>query len=322
MDRREFLKTSAVVGGGVTASGAFEWLRSGQALAASSTGCRLGVMASPRNGQTWKTAITHLEHEIGRRFAIIRKYHTWEASIPTQFETWNTHNGRTPYTSWHAIKANGTPLRWASIASGGEDGRIRSQAISIKKWGQPLYLSFHHEPEDDTGICGSAADFVAAWGRVRHIFDAVGVTNVTWIATLMASTYAGNNGGADSWLPSSYDLLGVDGYNRWPCISGQGWRTFAEIFAPAHKVAVRRGHGLFIGEFGTVEQNACGHSSGNPRAKANWFQDSAATIKTWPQVKAACYSHTEAGNFRYWVDTTDSSLAAFRAVSLKPYFRG
>ena len=90
--------------------------------------------------------------------------------------------------------------------------------------------------------------------------------------TLMASTYAGGHGGPEPWLPKEYRMLGVDGYNRYPCItrpSKHPWKPFWEIFAPARHVAMARGKGLFIGEVGCVEQDDCGYHLGNPIAKAN-----------------------------------------------------
>src|SRR6266446_5410012 len=73
-----------------------------------------------------------------------------------------------------------------------------------------------HEPEDDL-ICGSPAEFRAAYAHIRRIFEANGVS-VRWVAALMASTYDGGNGGYRQWLPPTYDLIGVDGYNRYPCV--------------------------------------------------------------------------------------------------------
>jgi hypothetical protein len=317
IDRREFLRRSAVIGAGVLAS---HGLATVEIADAASSHCRWGVMASPRAGQTWSQALTDLEQKVHRKFSIVRRYHVWDEPLPTRFETWYSRHGRTPYVGWHAFDSSGDPIPWASIAAGDHDAWIHSQARALKRWNRPMYFSFHHEPENDTASCGDAADFVAAWNQVHRVFSSVHVPQLTWVITLMASTYAGNDGGAHLWLPARYNLLGVDGYNRGPCDGSDQWRTFAEIFGPAHRTARHRREGLFIGEFGCVEQDSCGNGSGDPDAKARWFSHARSTIKTWPQVRAACYSHTATSGNAYWVDTSPPSLRAYRKVGLDRYF--
>jgi hypothetical protein len=317
MNRREFLKGSAVVGAGlVTARG----LAVFDTAAARSAHCRWGVMATPRAGQSWKQAVVNLERKVHRSYSIIRRYHVWDEPLPTRFESWYARHGRTPYVGWHAFDSSGDPIPWSSIAAGDHDAWIHSQARSIKRWRRPMYLSFHHEPENDTAACGDAADFVAAWNHVHHVFASEHVPNVTWVATLMASTYAGSDGGAGAWLPGRYGLLGVDGYNRGPCAGSDDWRTFEEIFADARRFARRHGRGLFIGEFGSVEQDSCSNGAGDPDAKARWFNHARSTIRAWPEIRAACYSHTAASGNAYWIDTSPQSLKAYRKVGLDPYF--
>ena len=128
-------------------------------------------------------------------------------------------------------------------------------------------------------------------------------------------------------MPPSFDLVGVDGYNRNPCVPNtktQPWESFATLMAPARTFTQGKGKGLFIGEYGTVEQTANGNTSGDPNAKAQWFADAAATIKSWPEVKGACYSHT-VGSYQgytepFWADTTPQAFNAFKAMGQDPYF--
>jgi hypothetical protein len=260
---------------------------------------------------------------VGRKLAITRHYREWKDVLPGSFAGWSAARGRVPYVSWHT-----RPVSWEAVASGNKDAWIRTQAESIKAAGYPMYFCFHHEPENEPSL-GDAAAFAAAAAHVRHVFDRVGVTNLTWVITLMASTYAGGNGGPEPWLPhdADYDLLGVDGYNRFPCLlrrSKHPWRSFAELFRPARRFAVARGKRLFVGEYGCVEQDACGYTSGDPRAKGRWFHDARSTLKSWPEVEAVVYSHTEAEHQgfteAFWVDTSAHSLEAFKTMGGDPYF--
>jgi hypothetical protein len=324
MDRRQMLRVSALAGIGLAVPGARALGTSDPSVPtarrrSTGTGCLWGAYAEPRGTEDQRSALVNLERQIDRRVAITRHYTLWDAPIPSTFQEWSASHGRIPYVSWHAETTNGA-VAWSSIAGGQYDDWIAHQARSIRRSGSRMFFTFHHEPENDPDA-GNAAEFVAAYERIRGIFREHRVSNVSWIVTLMASTYRGGNGGPGAWMPSAFRYCGVDGYNRYPCF-GDEWQTFRAVFAPARQFAKARGKGLFIGEYGCPEQDCCGNTSGDPDAKAVWFREASQTIKSWPEVKAAVYSHVFSDQYQceYWVDTRRTSLAAFRHVGLKPYF--
>jgi len=324
MDRRTFLKTMAAGGASLALWGSRSWVPRAEAattgsLAATSAPCRFGAFVNPF-GADPIDAISNFEAAIGRSLAITRHYLTWKIPLPGKTIQRSVAGGHIPYVAWHATTKGNTPVPWSEITSGSWDAWIVSQADSIRDAGFPMYFTFHHEPENDTGN-GTSADFVAASDHIRAIFDAEGVTNVTWIVTLMASTYRGGHHGYATWMPSRVDLLGVDGYNRHPCISSpqkHPWKSFQEIFTQAHNAAVSNGIPLFIGENGSVEQYDCGNPSGDPNAKAQWFEGQCATLRSWPEVEAVLYSHTTCHHngylMEYRVDSSATSLAAYTAL--------
>lgn len=329
MDRRAFLKTMAAGGASVALLGSRSWVPRAQAettrsFAARSAPCRFGAFVDPFGGDTID-AITDFETLIGRPLAITRHYLPWKIPLPGKTILRSAAGGHIPYVSWHATTRTNVAIPWTSITSGTWDEWIVSRAESIRDAGFPMYLAFHHEPEDDTAN-GTAADFAAAHDHIRHIFNEEGVTNVRWVVTLMASTYRGGHKGYASWLPQGFNLLGVDGYNRHPCISSpqkHPWKSFEEIFTPAHDAAVSTGKRLFVGENGSVEQCDCG-SLGDPEAKARWFADQCSTLRSWPEVKAVLYSHTTCHHngylMKYRVDSSAESLAAYTAFGQDPNF--
>jgi hypothetical protein len=323
VDRRDFLKKTAVAGAGLTIP---TWIEATPSSASPGAACRWGAYASPRNGETAKHAILALENKIGRKLAITRHYMNWDRPIPGELVHWSAAGGRKPYVSWQAVRHNGTVIPWHSIARGNHDREIKAQAARIRSWGRPAYFNFHHEPENDTRN-GGPADFRAAFQRVRNIFDSMNVNNLTWAVILMASTYAGGHGGPGHWLPNRFELVGVDGYNRWPCLPNRSqhhWASFREIFRPAHRLAVNRHKGMFVGEFGCVERNACGNRGAPRHAKARWVHWAGETLKAWPEVKGVVYSHTLARyqgyNEAYWVNTSAASLSSFKRVGLLDHF--
>ena len=336
MDRRTFLKAMASSGAGLALStglgfpqrlavAATQRTSTVSSLAATDAACRFGAFVNPF-GADPIDAIASFETMIGRPLAITRHYLTWKIPLPGKTILRSVAAGHIPYVAWHATAKGNVAVPWASITSGSWDAWIVSQADSIRDAGFPMYFTFHHEPEDDSAN-GTAADFVAAYEHIRRIFDAEGVTNLTWIVTLMASTYDGGHHGYGTWLPASFDLLGVDGYNRYPCLPSPDkhpWRSFAEIFTSAYGASVSSGVPLFVGENGSVEQYDCGNTLGDPNAKAQWFADECLTLKSWPEVKAVLYSHTTChhnGYFmEYRVDSSAASLAAYSAFGSDPYF--
>ena len=125
----------------------------------------------------------------------------------------------------------------------------------------------------------------------------------------------GGNGGPTNWEPLHYDVVGVDGYNRHPD-KHVDFKRFQEIFSSAHDFAVRRGKPLGVCEYGCVEQRLT-----DPMTKAGWFADAGQTMKSWPDLKFACYSHvTTVEGYDYWVDSSASSLHEFRALGADAYF--
>jgi hypothetical protein len=111
-------------------------------------------------------------------------------------------------------------------------------------------------------------------------------------------------------MPAKFDLLGVDGYNRYHCF-GVPWRPFSNVFTAAHDYAKAKGRNLYVIETGCVE--------GEPGRKAAWINGAAATLKSWPEVVGVSYN-SENTDCTYWADSTPASLSAFTAMGRDNYF--
>ena len=82
------------------------------------------------------------------------------------------------YTS----SSTGNPAAgWSAIANGSQDATIVAHADAIKSFGHPMYLAFHHEPENDLDTYGTPAEYAAAFRHVVDVFRARGVTNVAYV---------------------------------------------------------------------------------------------------------------------------------------------
>lgn len=104
----------------------------------------------------------------------------------------------------------------ASIATGGQDGYLRSYAQAVRTFGHPVLLSFGHEMNGTWYTWGkghvSPATFVAAWRHVVDVFRQAGATNVTWVWAINAIN--GTHGPLSPWWPGSawVSWVGIDGY--------------------------------------------------------------------------------------------------------------
>ena len=165
------------------------------------SGVYFGSWVAPRDDESSAQAIERVEAQIGRRFAIDHQYYRWDSVFPSSHEAWTVSKGRIPFLNWKAMRSNGEPMPWAQIASGAQDATIIARAQAVKAFGSPMYLTFHHEPEDDLAAWGTAADYVAAFRHVVNVFRAQGVENVAWVWTMMSWTFDPRSGRRRVLLP-------------------------------------------------------------------------------------------------------------------------
>jgi hypothetical protein len=261
------------------------------------------------------SAIASLEGCMGRKLAVDHEYHKWDDSFPTLHEIDSASRGRTILMSWKAQLHSGSAVKWADIAAGKFDSTIDSRAAALKSFGSPVYLVFHHEPEDDLAVNGTTTNFVAAWRHIHDRFAHDGVTNVKWVLTLMDWTFNPlSHRNPDDYYPGAayVDYLGVDGYNWYGC-RGDRWVSFGDIVTPFYNWSVQKAKPAMAVEWGSTEDPA------NPARKAQWIADAGTWVKAHPNIVGLTYFDT-AVDCNWWVDTTPASIAAMAAMAADPYF--
>jgi hypothetical protein len=279
------------------------------------SGAYFGAAVAPRSGETRQTSIQRVERQIGRTFAIDHEYYKWDDAFPGSYEQWTADQGRIPFLNWKPATKNGTVIPWSRIASGAEDATIISHADAIKAFGRPMYLTFHHEPENDTGAFGTPQEFAAAFRHVVEVMRSRGATNVAFVWTMMGSTFNGYDGrDPASFYPGNdyVDLIGTDGYNWYPGKAGTQWRSFQWIFQPSHDFAEAHNKPWMVVEYGVQEDPA------NPNHKAEWLRDALATAKSWPSLKSLMY-YDRYKLYPWDTDSSAISMAAYKAIGADPY---
>jgi plastocyanin len=267
-------------------------------------------------GCTRQEAQINVEDQAMRQMALDRQFYLWDENWPTTDDVWSAQAGRTLILSWDPLHGNGTPLQWSDISAGVFDSAIDAQAEKIKAFPYPFYFVFHHEPANAPpagGSFGTPDQFIAAWRHVHDRFVADGVTNVSYMLVLFASTY--KNGKGDLYYPGDRytDILSADGYNWYQC--GGPWESFQSVFAPYYSFGLAHRKPMIVAEWGTGEDPA------DPNRKAQWFTDALATAKSWPELKGIAYYDSGRNPLCLrWINTSPESQTAFQDIGANPWF--
>jgi Glycosyl hydrolase family 26 len=279
---------------------------------APSYGALFGAWVAPTDGDTYgavEDSIRTFEGEIGRRLAIDQLYVPWGNSFPMAVVDWDISQGILPMISWGGTHTN-------QIAAGVYDSVFEDAALQLKALHRPIMLRWFPEMDGSgyRSIVASPRSFIAAWRHVHNIFVRAGATNVIWVWCPNALHFA--FGVAQSYYPGSryVDWIGADGYNWAPKLARAPWRSFASIFGTFYRWGASTGKPLLVGEFGVLERR--------PGEKAAWYRQTDVELRTmFPDIKALVYFNSDQGGYDWRINTSASSLAAFRAFANDPYFR-
>ena len=200
----------------------------------------------------------------------------WERSLPTTFLDAAAAAGDTPELTWEPWDPRAGKHQAAytagQIAGGRYDTYVRTWAKQAASYDKPFRLRFAHEMNGDWypwavgSPGGSPQDYVAAYRRVRGIFDDAGAKRVEWVwcpnviingnAEAISRCYPGDN---------FVDIVGVDGYN-FGDRPGHQWTQPAELFGTtlALVAQIAPGKPVWINEVG------CGDQGGD---KSRWISD-------------------------------------------------
>jgi Tol biopolymer transport system component len=292
------------------------WRPSGRAIAFSSapaappSTAAWGIFSAPRGGLSGDQMIANLESEIGRDFTGERIYQNLTTvTIPTPDMLDLASKGGLIYlniNSFFVRDGHSYCARWADVADGKYDAQLTRIAQEIIAFDYPIDLGFHHEMTNNNRhhpACGTPWDYVRAYNHIHALFDRLGVTIVTWVWAPTASSFIRHT--AWRYVPASFDVVGVDGYNR----AGY-WRSPATIFSAAHQFALSHGKQLLIAEIGSDEW------PGRPLAKAYWLQSAANLFHSWTDLQGIMWTNTGADGHRFWLDSSTAALTMFRIASV------
>jgi hypothetical protein len=261
--------------------------------------CTIAADLAPTCGAWWGealeatdssllSAVTTAQATDGRRLDVVHTYHRWEDVFPTSNEQSLAESGHLLLLNWQPTAPNGSPISWASIASGAQNATIDAEAARLRDFGEPVLLSFSHEPDHDPGLYGTPQQFVAAYRYVHDRVVADGATNVRWVWTVEGiDTASWQARYRQLWPGNSYvDWIAWDPYNFASCMA-RSWVSFSSLVAPFYRWITAQPFGdkpLMLAEYGTI---AAG--TGRSETQQAWYAGEASTLAGFPRLKALVY---------------------------------
>lgn len=144
---------------------------------------------------------------------------------------------------------------------------MRSLGTRLGAFNRPILITFHHEPENDSGGAGmTAVDFVAMQTRIISMYDVI-APKVTVVPILQGWSFdIINNPGVDTapWKVPTARILGVDSYNPFSAVNPI-WIPFEQRLIEFGKFAGDKP--IAIGEYAVREDPA------TPGRAAQWMRD-------------------------------------------------
>lgn len=257
--------------------------------------CRpwLGARADgyPEADDNTRAQLEYHERRIGRKVDIAHSYSP-VGSVPLS----NRHDRYLATRAGTHLLVNWKPAAIWADADGSDpavETRIRQAIANIKAVApKKIFLTLHHEPENDVatagscatrpGTAGTPADYRGMWHHVRARFDAAGVRNVVWVMDYM------NHPRWDCLVPMLYP---GDRYVDWIMFNAYGTgrapdfvqnvTRFQQLLAGLH--GPRRQ--LLIKPWGIVEW---GVHDATPRQARRYYLQAAKALSdnTFPNLRA------------------------------------
>lgn len=306
-------------------------------------GCEVSATLVPSCGVWWGAAqipggvlsLEGLESRIGTPLPVGHLFYRDGDVFPTADETAYATRTASPTVMFFNVKpdllATG-PLTWEQVAAGEADPYLDSLATAIAEVDFPMFVTIHHEPEDEVdstpGSGFTPEDYAAMY---RHVVDRIEVgapdAPITWVWNVTGYPQW------ESMWPALYpgdeyvDWVGYAPYLQNPagcdisCIANRTYTAFPEwtgFYTWAQSVHPSKP--LMLAEWGVSESTTAGEVD----AKAQLFASVPQVLaEQFPNLRALIYFNdnkdpSDPTSVR--IETSTSSLTAFRAMIADPYF--
>lgn len=223
------------------------------------TSCVMNHMGIPLDGSTFAGAaynignpdLSPLEAKLGARLGVDRIYfQASQVANAVSKARADVAAGRIPWVSFKL------PASWSAMAGGAGDSWARDIAQKLGALNGPVWLAFHHEPENDGDI--------ATWKRIQERLAPIVHANSNNIAyTVVLTGWSQLHGPSqyslsNIWPNTRVDLAGFDVYNWYGQTGRSAPPKFDDLvstyFRPLSAWARSKGIPWGLGETGASDQ--------------------------------------------------------------------
>ncbi len=246
-----------------------------------------------------------LEAKVGSTVGVHRSYYT-PSSLPQMYRviTEAHAKGRLPSVSTKV------PDTWASCAAGKQDAWFRTLLTTLQNSGKPVFLTLHHEPEDDAGPTGMRPQDWREMNEHVHALTLSIAPRVTIVPILMQYTFTSMSGRRPAdWVPTTTKVFSTDCYNAWSPTNGLAWRSLEEKMDLVMPYAA--GRPVVLGEYG------CRTDAKQPGRAADWMRDAFDYARTHNIVSMSYFNSYRNSRFGTW-EMDAERLAAFKEIIHRP----
>lgn len=253
-------------------------------------------------------ALALRRRQLGRDERIVHCFYSWTDMLPATLSY--VPPASTLMVSWRGP-------HYTDVNGGGSDRLISAAAHRLASRRKPTLLRWGWDMNRDFYPWGGPSNgrntggYIAAYRRIRRIFDDAGADNVSWVWSPNWNSHP-----ADAWnqYPNYYpgdeyvDWVGVSGYATTQT-PGDMFDELYDTYAPRKPVM--------------ITEVACADLGGT--TKPDWITSFAGWVRKRPAVGAAVWFDTDThpGSAEKWrIDSTAASLRAYRAMADDPLFRG
>ncbi|GAS97835.1 beta-mannanase [Mycolicibacterium canariasense] len=256
---------------------------------------------------------------LGRRLDALVFYDAFsqQAPLPTALLDRIMALGVMPVLTWEPWNPEGgaaQPLYSAAQIAGGRfDAYVAMWARQVAQDGRRFMLRFGHEMNGDwypwsVGRSGARPeDYVAAFRRVRRIFDDSGANQVQWVWSPNVIINDDRDAISHCYPGDDYvDVIGIDGYN-FGDDGGHRWRTPGDLFGPTIDLVAELAPNkpVWITEVG------CADRGGD---KASWITDLVSFLESTDVVGLIWFEADKPGEPDWRLTSTRATGDAARAA--------
>jgi hypothetical protein len=210
-------------------------------------------------------------------------------------------------------------VTWRDVANARSGSAVYANlarwADTLKSRPGTIFFTFNHEPEGQSSQSsgfGTSEDFIAAFRKVRSVFEARGVTNVEYTWNMTGNSFRvpdSSPKAAAKWYPGDayVDNVATAAYN-WNGCGGNGnqdWRSLGQQATAPLAFAQAHSKKLILAEW----------ASDADARRAQWLRDA----RTWltsnkASIKAAFYYQSYDARGCHWALNTSTEYSVFSGM--------